>query len=98
MTTNVPLAAASLGNRLYVIAKGLDNRIYVNSAEAGKPFDGFGFGWTEVQGGGTTNVSPAAASLGNRLYVFAKGINDNRIYVNSAADGHGFDGWLEVQW
>lgn len=45
--------------------------IYVNSAQQDRPFDG----WTEAQGGGTTNTAPAAATFGERLYVFAKGIN-----------------------
>ncbi len=48
-----------------------NNRIFVNSAQQDRPFDG----WTEVQGGGTTNAAPAAAAFGERLYVFAKGIN-----------------------
>jgi hypothetical protein len=90
-------AAATLGNRVYVFAK-KDNRIYVNSALEGKPFDGFGSGWAELKGGGLTDMSLSAASLGGRIYVFAKGIKDKRVYVNSAADGHEFVGWSEVQW
>jgi hypothetical protein len=93
-TTESAPTAASLGTRIHVFVRGVDNRIYVNSAADGKPFNG----WSEVQGGGTTDLAPAAASLGRRIYVFAKGIGDNRIYVNSAADGKPFNGWSEVQW
>ncbi|MEV4804370.1 hypothetical protein AB0K18_30580, partial [Nonomuraea sp. NPDC049421] len=57
-----------------------------------QPFDG----WTEVQGGGLTDHSLAAASFGDRLYVFGTG-TDKRIYVNSARQNHPFDGWAEVQ-
>jgi hypothetical protein len=42
---------------------------------------------------GTTDASLAAASLGNRIYVFAKGIDDQRIYHTSAVDGQAFGGW-----
>jgi hypothetical protein len=71
----------------------MTNEIVVNSAKEGYPFDG----WAEVQGGGTTGVAAAAAAFGERLYVFAKGVNDDRIYVNSAKEGYPFDGWAEVQ-
>ena len=56
----------------------------------------------EVEGAGTTDRAPGAASLGGRVYVFAKGVNDSRVYVNSAVAGNPFDGWgngwAEVQW
>ncbi len=58
--------------------------------------------WKEVEGNATTDAAPAAATLGGRVYVFAKGINDRRIFVNSAPSGQHFDGWgsgwSEVQW
>jgi hypothetical protein len=90
--TNVAPAAASLGNRIYVVSKGLDNRIYVISAQ-----DGFGFEkWSEMPGGGTTDIPPAATSLGKRIYVIAKGVQNQRIYVNSAQDGSPFGNWAEL--
>ncbi|MFY0566978.1 hypothetical protein ACN28E_24495 [Archangium lansingense] len=82
-------AAASLGNRVYVVCVGSNNRIYIISARDGQPYGQ----WAELPGGGTTDVAPAVASLGNRIYVFDKGIGDDRIYVNSAADGAPFGGW-----
>jgi hypothetical protein len=89
ITTNTAPAAASLGNRIYVVIKGDDNRIYINSAADGESFGG----WTEVQGHAETRRAVAAAALDNRLYVFAIGINDKCIYVNSAVAGQPFDGW-----
>lgn len=83
------VATASLGNRIYAFARGLDNRIYHTSAADGQPFGA----WAEMPGGGTTDVAPSAASLGNRIYVFAKGIDDKRIYHTSAADGQPFGQW-----
>ncbi|HEY3230143.1 MAG TPA: serine hydrolase, partial [Roseiflexaceae bacterium] len=91
-TTQLAPGAASLGNRIYALVRGInDKHIYVTSALAGQPFDGFGFGWTALPNV-MTDVTPAAASLGNRIYVFAKGINDKQIYVNSALDGQALDG------
>jgi hypothetical protein len=56
----------------------------------------------EVEGNGITNTAPGATALGSRMYVFAKGVNDKRIYMNSALNGQPFDGWgggwSEVQW
>ena len=40
-----------------------------------------------------TASAVATASLGNRIYVFAKGIDDKRIYHTSAADGQPFGQW-----
>jgi hypothetical protein len=91
--TEVAPAAASLGHRVHVFNKGIDNRIYINSSAGNLPFSG----WTEVQGHGETDRAVAAVSLGKRIHVFAKGIIDHRIYVNSALEGQGFDGWSEVQ-
>lgn len=40
--------------------------------------------WSEIEGGGTTDAALATAVVGDRVYVFAKGIDDKRVYVNSA--------------
>jgi hypothetical protein len=40
--------------------------------------------WSEVQGGGTTDAPVSATSFDQRIYVFAKGVNDGQVYVNSA--------------
>ena len=46
------------------------SRVFINSARQDQPFSG----WTEVQGGGTTNTAPACAAFGDRFYIVAKGI------------------------
>lgn len=53
-------------------------------------------GWAEVQGDGATDAAPAAAALGDRLYVFVKGNGGPRIYMNSAQRGQPFGQWTEV--
>ena len=37
-----------------------------------------------------------SASLGRRIYAFARGLGDNRIYHISAADRQGYDPWAEM--
>jgi hypothetical protein len=53
-------------------------------------------GWIEVPGGGTTDVAVATAVFKGRLYLFGKGIQDRRVYVNSTADDFHWSGWGEV--
>ena len=36
-------------------------------------------------------------AFGDRLYVLAKGLDDNKIYINSKRKDQPFDGWTEVQ-
>ncbi len=88
-TTKAAPAATSLGSQIHAVITGDDNRIYINSAVDGQPFDG----WLEVEGHGQTRHALAAAALDNRLYVVARGINDQSIYVTSAEDGQPFDGF-----
>jgi hypothetical protein len=68
------------------------SRIYIDSARRDRPFDG----WTEVQGGGTTDTALAAAAFGDRLYIVSRG-GDSRVYINSARQNEPFGGWTEVQ-
>jgi hypothetical protein len=94
-TSNAAPAAAGFGNRIYVVVKGInDGRVYVNSAESGQPFDGFGTGWAPL-GTLTTDVAPAVAALGRRIYFFAKSMDD-RVWVASAASGQPVGAWAEV--
>src|SRR4030042_14694 len=39
-------------------------------------------GWGQVPGGATTDVALAAATFNDKLYLFAKSIDDKRIYLN----------------
>ncbi|HEX5501683.1 MAG TPA: immunoglobulin domain-containing protein [Thermomicrobiales bacterium] len=79
-------AAASLGSRVYVFAKGSDSALYVKSGDAAGNFTG----WRSL--GGVLTAAPAAASFNGRLYAFAKG-TDNALYVTSSADGVNWTGW-----
>ncbi len=48
-----------------------------------------------MPGGGTTDVALNAATFNKMLYLFGKGINDKRVYVNTF-DGNAWSGWSEV--
>ena len=84
--TNAPLAAAAFKS-LYLFAKGLDAKIYMSSSVDAVTWTT----WDEVPGspadevGSLTNASLAAATFSGRLYLFAKGILDSKIYVNSVS-------------
>jgi hypothetical protein len=69
------LAAASDGSALYLVARGLDNRIYY------KRFASSWGAWSPISG--STISAPAAASFSGRLYISARGSSGNTIYVNS---------------
>jgi hypothetical protein len=90
--TDVGLGSCSIENVVFCLAKDLDERVCLNQADYRHAFAG----WTELQGGGQTDASPAATSVENNIFVFIKGLN-NRIYLNQAELGHSFSGWFEVQ-
>jgi hypothetical protein len=52
--------------------------------------------WTEVPGEGTTDARVAAVTFHNRIYLFSRGINNGRIYVNSSANAATWTGAREV--
>jgi hypothetical protein len=101
-TTDVSVAATSFGDKLYLFAKGIeDKRIYFTALDAAGTWSG---SWTEVPGDGTTDValaatifpSPATGSA-YQLYLFAKGIDDKRIYFTTMdAAGTWSGSWTEV--
>ena len=62
------MAATSFGGRLYVAARGSDNRVYFNSALAQQPFGS----WYEIPGGMLTNDAPSMTVFDNRLFVVVK--------------------------
>jgi len=68
-TLNVSLGAdapglAAVGNSFMLFAKTSDGRIFSNRCVLGQNLQG----WTEVDGGGRTGASPAAAAIG-KLHV-----------------------------
>ena len=53
--------------------------------------------WSEVPGGGTTNAGLSAVVSGESIYLFGKGIDEQRIYFNRYdLAGDTWSGWLEV--
>jgi CubicO group peptidase (beta-lactamase class C family) len=96
LLTDAAPAAAMVSNRLFVVAKRTDGRVFTASATHGS---GFG-SWTEVSGGVVTNVPPAAAGFNGRLYVVTARADTGRILVASASGAAvpSFGSWTEVQW
>jgi hypothetical protein len=81
--TDAALAPAALGNQFFLFAKGInDDGIHVNRLGA----DGNLGGWQLTQGTGTTGSAPDATAFNGKLFLFSRD-TDNRIYVNSSADG-----------
>lgn len=103
MTTDTTPAMVGLRNKLFLVAKSADQHYFVATAYANNAFQS----WLPLSAGGTTDVAPAAAALGDRLYVFGKGINDKRVYITSQPDDLEADvktpstapiwGWTQVQ-
>jgi Astacin (Peptidase family M12A) len=89
--TDVALAATSDGNRLFLINKGLDNRVYVNSAVAQQPFGG----WKAMRSFDNIHVAPAAATWGGFRHLFVKGMDD-RLYTSVAFLTTDYSAFLEI--
>ena len=53
-------------------------------------------GWSQVSGGGITDVALAAAAFNNKLYLFSKGIDDKREYVNILDTAGNWSGATQV--
>ena len=49
-----------------------------------------------MPGGGTTDAALAPVVFNSKIYLFAKGINDKRIYVNTYDTASSWSGWTEV--
>jgi hypothetical protein len=89
-TTDVSLAAAAFKNKLYLFAKGIDDKcIYFDTCGT----SGNWSGWEQVPGGSTTDVALAPVVFNNELYVFAKGIDDKHIYFDICDTSGNWSGW-----
>jgi hypothetical protein len=90
-TTNLPVAATTFGDKIYLFAiGGQDHAHYINS------FDGTSWaGWVRHPSGGTTATADTTTVFRDKLYLFAIGGNDHKHYVNSF-DGSSWAGWSEV--
>lgn len=95
--TNVGLAAVtarfgpeSNADTLLLFARGVDERIYINSTTELTSWTG----WKSVQG--VTNTALCAVSIPWMVYLFAIGAGDSRIGVNATANGTSWMGWQGV--
>jgi hypothetical protein len=80
---------AGVNNHLFVFAATTDGRIVLSQAVLGQSFSG----WTEVQGGLRSSISPASASVGSHVFVSA--ISAAGAFVTNQADlGHPFGTWF----
>jgi hypothetical protein len=68
-------AAAVYDGKLYVVVRGVEDRVFYNS------YDGGWSGWTEAGGNGRISAAPSAAVYHGELYVVVRGVQD-RIYSN----------------
>lgn len=91
--TNAPVAATNFDGRIYVFAKGTENRIWLQTYDYSNGSWLSTIVWTEVPSSGITEAAPAATSTRDTLYLFVKGM-DNQVWVNKKARGGGpTDGW-----
>jgi len=78
-------AVTVFNNRLYTLARGADNGIYLK--------EGFGRGWSNL--GGATPSKPALAGYNGKLYALVRG-TDNGIYLNKYS-GNAWNGWAKLE-
>ena len=89
-TTDVPVGPAVFKGKLYVFAKGVDDRkIYVSSTEDGTTWRE----WKTLPIGGTTWSQVSTAVLNDRLYIFTRGEDVNKVWVSSTPDGTQWSPW-----
>ena len=102
-TTDVaPAVAIGVDEKVYLFGKGINDRqIYLNILHVDADPDPRVFhenwtGWSAVPGGGTTDAALCATAYAGRLLLFAKGIDDRAIYVNSLDSSGSWSGWSAV--
>ncbi|WP_162182995.1 hypothetical protein [Neosynechococcus sphagnicola] len=52
-------------------------------------------GWSEVPGGGKTNISLSAKTFNGKLYLISNGVGENQVSVN-IFNGSSWTGWSAV--
>jgi hypothetical protein len=77
VATRSPVAATTFNDKCYVFARGLNDAPYVNVASD----SGTWSGCAVLADPGTSDVGPAAAATSRHVYLFAKGTQDQRLYV-----------------
>ena len=91
VTTDVSAAAAGFNGKLYLFAKGMDNKKLSVCQFDGATWSAF----TVIPTSGTTDAAPAATVFAGKLYVFAKGVGDKKLYV-STFDGTTWSGFTLI--
>jgi hypothetical protein len=100
------MAAAQYGDRRFLFATDVSSasggstdtgELYVRCITAATPFTAESdTGWNLFPVGGTTNMFVGPAVFKDRLYVFAKGVDDRKVYVSSTDDGTTWQEWKIV--
>lgn len=93
MKTNVSLSSVIFNGEIYLFAKGENNHSYYNHSLLNQNGSLNWSGWQEVSGNGTTNASLSATAYRGALYLFAKGINDGKVYYNILKRSLNWTGW-----
>lgn len=75
-----------------MFAKSTDGRVFYTSWIAG----GGGNGWKEVDGNGHISSAPAAAAVGEHIFLAARAL-DGSVILNQADAGHPFGEWFPVK-
>jgi len=77
-------------NKLYLMATGIDNAIYVTSMDN----TGTWAAWTNL--GGLTSVTPDIAEFNGRLYASVRGFTSTYLWTNSMDTSGVWAGWTQV--
>ncbi len=83
--------AASSGNTTAVVAANKQGKLFYTWWDLGQGAQK----WAELDGQRSTNAAPAAALIGNYLFVVMKG-SDGFLYLNQGAIGKEFVGWQRM--
>ena len=80
----------TFNNKLYLMATGTDNAIYINSMDT----TGTWSGWTNL--GGLTSVTPDIAAFDGKLYASVRGFTSTYLWTNSMDISGVWAGWTQV--
>ncbi len=86
--SSVAVGATSAGTTSVAVARDSRGRVFYNWWNLGEG----GKGWTSLGDGMLTDVTPAAALVGDYVFVFATG-RDGQIHLNQGTLGKPFVGW-----
>jgi hypothetical protein len=96
------LAATTFQNSVYLFATDAthgsgttsDDKLFMRRTTPGTPFTSdTDTGWILFPAGGTTDRNVGPAVIEDKLYVFAKGVDDAGIYLSTTTDGTKWSPW-----